>query len=144
MLSLLGNNPFPINNPLLSVIPPAPACRGRACDFFPPKRRVRPKERALSKEGVRTNNRAIPWQQSYAYNNPLLFVIPPAPGCRGSEADLSRRAVEESAVRHSGVPDLPVDNYLPFVILRTCDFFDLSVFSALYQTCFNPLAKPSS
>src|ERR1700756_4511936 len=35
-----------------------------------------PKERALSKEGVRTNNRAIPWQQSYAYNHPLLFVIP--------------------------------------------------------------------
>ena len=35
-----------------------------------------PKERALSKEGVRTNNRAVPWQQSYAYNDPLLFVIP--------------------------------------------------------------------
>src|ERR1700751_4360676 len=76
MLSLLGNNPFPINNPLLSVIPPAPACRGRACDFFPPQKRVVPKERALSKEGVRTNDRAIPWQQSYAYNDPLLFVIP--------------------------------------------------------------------
>src|SRR6201987_1997940 len=123
MLSLLGNNPFPINNPLLSVIPPAPACRGRACDFFPPQRRVVPKERALSKEGVRTNNRAIPWQQFYAYNNPLLFVIPPAPACRGSEADLSRRAVEESAVRHSGAPDLPDYNYLPFVILRADDFF---------------------
>jgi hypothetical protein len=41
---------------------------------------------ALSKEGVRPNNRAIPWQQSYAYNHPFLFVIP-------SEA-------EESAVRH--------------------------------------------
>jgi hypothetical protein len=118
----------------------------RACDFFPPQRRVVPKERASSKEGVprRPNNRAILWQQSYAYNDPLLFVIPPAPARRGSEADLSRRAVEETAVRHSGVPDLPVDNYLPFVILRTCDFFDLSVFSALYQTCFNPLAKPSS
>jgi hypothetical protein len=25
--------------------------------------------------------------------------------------------VEESAVRHSGAPDLPVYNYLPFVIL---------------------------
>src|ERR1700751_1970213 len=111
MLSLLGNNPFPINNPLLSVIPPAPACRGRACDFFPPQRRVVPKERALSKEGVRTNNRAIPWQQFYAYNNPLLFVIPPAPACRGSEADLSRRAVEESAVRHSGAPNLSVYNH---------------------------------
>ena len=86
-----------------------------------------PKERALSKEGVRTNNRAIPWQQSYAYNDPLLFVIP-------SEA-------EESAVRHSGAPDLPVYNYLPFVILRACDFFDLCVFGALYQMCFNPLAK---
>src|SRR5579859_5037946 len=67
------------------------------------------KERALSNEGVRTNNRAIPWQQSYAYNHPLLFVIP-------SEA-------EESAVRHSGAPDLPVYNYLPFVILRACDVF---------------------
>ena len=28
----------------------------------------------------------------------LSFVIPPAPACRGSEADLSRRAVEGSAV----------------------------------------------
>src|SRR6201995_4514280 len=35
-----------------------------------------PKERVMPKEGVRTNNRAIPWQQSYAYNHPLLFVIP--------------------------------------------------------------------
>jgi hypothetical protein len=77
---------------------------------FPPQRRVMPKERALSKEGVRTNNRAIPWQPSYAYNDPLLFVIP-------SEA-------EESAVRHSGAPDLPVYDYLPFVILRACDFFN--------------------
>src|ERR1700761_2500675 len=34
-----------------------------------------PKERALSKVG-RSNNRAIPWQQPYAYNDPLLFVIP--------------------------------------------------------------------
>jgi hypothetical protein len=28
----------------------------------------------------------------------LSFVIPPAPACRGSEADLSRRAVEGPAV----------------------------------------------
>jgi hypothetical protein len=67
-------------------------------------------EGALSKEASPPpNNRAIPWQQSYAYNDPLLFVIP-------SEA-------EESAVRHSGAPDLPVCTYLPFVILRACDFF---------------------
>jgi hypothetical protein len=68
----------------------------------------------LSKEGVspsRSNNRAIPWQQSCAYNHPLLFVIPPAPACRGSEADLSRPAVEESAVRPSGAPNLSVYNY---------------------------------
>ena len=45
----------------------------------------------------RPNNRAIPWQQSYAYNDPLLFVIE-------SEA-------EESAVRHSGAPNLPFHNY---------------------------------
>src|ERR1700741_4495775 len=65
-----------------------------------------PNEQALSKEGVRTNNRAIPWQPSYAYNDPLLFVIP-------SEA-------EESAVRHSGAPDLPVYNYcLSFVADRS-------------------------
>ena len=60
----------------------------------------------MSKEGRvprRPNNRAIPWQQSFAYNDPLLFVIP-------SEA-------EDSAVRHSGAPNLPVYNYLPFVIL---------------------------
>ena len=74
------------------------------------------KEQALSKEGVRTNNRAIPWQQCYAYHGPLLFVIP-------SEG-------EESAVRHSGAPDLPVYNYLPFVILRACDFFRSFVFFA--------------
>jgi hypothetical protein len=79
--------------------------------FFPPQRRVVPKERALSKEGVRPNNRAILRQQSYAYNDPFLFVIP-------SEADLSRRAVEESAVRHSGAPDLQVYNHLPVVIPR--------------------------
>src|SRR5579859_6053159 len=35
---------------------------------------------------------------------------------KSGEADLSRRAVEESAVRHSGAPDLPVYYYLPFVI----------------------------
>src|SRR5579863_1086493 len=44
------------------------------------------------------------------YNDPLLFVIP-------SEA-------EESAVRHSGAPDLQVYNYLPFVILRACGTFE--------------------
>jgi hypothetical protein len=37
---------------------------------------------------------------------------------KSGEADLSRRAVEESAVRHSGAPNLPVYNYLPFVNLR--------------------------
>ena len=63
---------------------------------------------------------------------------------KSGEADLSRRAVEESAVRHSAAPDLPVYNYLPFVILRACDFFDLCVFGALYQMCFKPLAKSSS
>jgi hypothetical protein len=80
-------------------------------------------ERALSKEGVPRcpNNRAVLWQQSYAYNDPLLFVIPPAPACRGSAADLSRRAVEESAVRHSGAPNLPVYNYLSLCHLRMTD-----------------------
>ena len=64
----------------------------------------------------------------FPYNDPLLFVIP-------SEA-------EESAVRHSDAPNLPVYNYyISFVILRACDFFDLCVFGALYQMCFNPLAK---
>jgi hypothetical protein len=33
---------------------------------------------------------------------------------------------------------------LLFVTGRACDFFDFSVFGALYQICFNPLAKPSS
>src|SRR5579859_7816540 len=75
----------------------------RAYDFFPPQRQVVPKGRCQRKASRRPNNRAIPWQQSYAYNHPLLFVIP-------SEA-------EESAVRHSGAPNLQVYNYFLFVIL---------------------------
>jgi hypothetical protein len=59
------------------------------------------------------------------FNNPLLFVIP-------SEA-------EGSAVRHSGALNLPFHNHFPFVILRGCDFFDLSCFlhtqPAVFQTC---------
>jgi len=39
----------------------------------------------------RPNNRFVPWQRSSPIGNPLLFVIP-------SEADLSRLAVEGSAV----------------------------------------------
>ena len=49
----------------------------RACDFF------RPKDGYAEVAGVvegrhprRPNNRAIRWQQFYAYNDPLLFVIP--------------------------------------------------------------------
>jgi hypothetical protein len=37
---------------------------------------------------------------------------------KSGEADLSRRAVEGSAVRHSGAPNLPFYNHFPFVILR--------------------------
>jgi hypothetical protein len=33
-------------------------------------------------------------------------------------------------VRHSGAPDLPVYTYLPFVILRACDFIRSFVFFA--------------
>jgi hypothetical protein len=35
---------------------------------------------------------------------------------KSGEADLSRRAVEGSAVRHSGAPNLPFYNHFPFVI----------------------------
>jgi hypothetical protein len=34
---------------------------------------------------------------------------------KSGEADLSRRAVEGSAVRHSGAPNLPFYNHFPFV-----------------------------
>src|SRR5579859_5318411 len=52
---------------------------------------------------VRNSERASSTPSTYEItafvcNYPLLFVIPPAPACCGSEADLSRRAVEESAV----------------------------------------------
>src|SRR5258707_14998706 len=40
---------------------------------------------------------------------------------RRSEADLSRRAVEGSAVRHSGAPNLPFYSHFPFVIPREAD-----------------------
>jgi hypothetical protein len=36
---------------------------------------------------------------------------------KSGEADLSRRAVEESAVRHSGAPNLQFHNHLSLVIL---------------------------
>ena len=70
----------------------------------------------------RPNNRAIPWQQSYAYNDPLLFVIP-------SEA-------EESAVRLSGAPDLPVYNYLPFVILKRSEGSAVSLYHKRMRQAF--------
>jgi hypothetical protein len=62
-------------------------------------------------------SKGAPGLEELAYNDPLLFVIP-------------SEAVEESAVRHSGAPDLPVYNYLPFVILRACNFFRSFVFFA--------------
>ena len=63
------------------------------------QRRVVPKERALSKEGVPAapTTALSHGKQSYAYNGPLLFVIP-------SEA-------EESAVRPSGAPLLSAHHF---------------------------------
>src|SRR5882757_10182846 len=47
----------------------------------------------------------------HSFQKPLLFVIPPAPACRGSVA-------EGPAVRHSGTPPLPAHN-LHQIIHRT-------------------------
>ena len=53
-----------------------------------------------------------------------------------SEADLSRRTVEEPAVRLSAVPHFQSSHTSHFVILRACDFF-LSAF-AHPTRCFQP------
>jgi hypothetical protein len=88
----------------------------RAVDFF-----AFAQKRSLSLEKAVVDGEGVPAVPTTAFtldngplpfNNPLLFVIP-------SEA-------EGSAVRHSGALNLPFHNHFPFVILRACDFLDLS------------------
>jgi len=76
----------------------------------------RPPPTALS-----LDNRPLP------FNNPLLFVIP-------SEADLSRRAVEGSAVRHSERPTFAVLKPLFLFSSREPVVFRSFVFSTLSKT----------
>ena len=103
---ILGNGPFPFNNPLLFVIPPAPACRGSSRRAEASRERndtakiaidVRPggptAKRQPSPEGLGNRSRRGSERRRRG-TQPIVR----SPGVIRSEADLSRRAVEGSAV----------------------------------------------
>ena len=98
---------FPFNHPLLFVIPSAPACR-RSKRLACGKLR---EEGTGRRRSPSTHECPIPWQQPFPFNHPLLFVIPPAPACRGSEArnlrcaSISPRFPRASELRQSAFYD---------------------------------------
>jgi hypothetical protein len=101
----------------------------------------------MEKASSPPNNCPIPWQRSFPFQQPSPFCHPERTRIsyfaaltgatyvvlrkenhmqlfeaatldrKSGQADLSRRAVEGSAVRHSGAPNLPFYNHFPFVIL---------------------------
>jgi hypothetical protein len=99
----------------------------------------------MEKASSPPNDCPIPWQRSFPYQRPSPVCHPERTRIsyfaaltgatyvvllkenhiqlfeaatldrKSGEADLSRRAVEGSAVRHSGAPNLPFYNHFPFV-----------------------------
>jgi hypothetical protein len=101
--------------------PKAPACRGSRRDSWHRLRRL------MTNSGRRAQLQPChrsPWKLRFP------FVIPPVPACRGTEANLSRRAVEDLQFRGPFIPDR-----MKSLIIGKCRIFTWAVASASRLHC---------